>query len=63
MEGGVLWRADVVERSCAVARGEDINIDPPGIFTCFYNHVTTPIARRLCLQQVSFTVDPQLTSS
>ena len=25
MEGGVLWRADVMERSCAVARGKDIN--------------------------------------
>jgi hypothetical protein len=25
MEGGMLWRADVMERSCAVARGKDIN--------------------------------------
>jgi hypothetical protein len=25
MKGGVLWRADVMERPCAVARGNDTN--------------------------------------
>jgi hypothetical protein len=31
VEGGMLWRADVMERSCAVARGKDINsVDATG---------------------------------
>jgi hypothetical protein len=38
---------DVMERSCAMARGKDINnqqpkIEPPGVFVCV--SVTTPIA-------------------